>query len=59
MSELGHSDRLKNYVESSVQEHSNDLFSETIASMNLKSHMQHDEIKFSLVQKVSELQVMK
>ena len=48
--ELGHSDRLKIhvnrskiYVNPGIKVHSNDLFSETTASMILKFHMQHDK----------------
>ena len=51
--ELGHSDRLKIYVNPSkihvpwhlspFKVHSNDLFSKTTASMNQKFHMQHDQ----------------
>ena len=46
MAELGHSDRLKMYVDPSkiyVDVHSNDLFSETTPSVILKFHMQHDQ----------------
>ena len=56
ITELGHSDRLtiyvnptKIYVDPDHCVHSNDLFSETIAPMVLKFHMQHDKrffIKF-------------
>ena len=50
ITELDHSDYLKIYVNPSnicvnpgIQVHSNDLFSYTAASMNLKFHMQHDQ----------------
>ena len=50
LTELGHSDHLKIHVKPSIihvnpgiKVHSNDLFSETIAPMILKFHMQHDK----------------
>ena len=50
LTELGHSDRLKIYVNPSkiyvspgIRVNSNDLFSETTAPMILKFHMQHDK----------------
>ena len=49
VTELRQSDRLKIYVnptkiyvDSTIQVHSNDSFSETTAPMVLKFHMQHD-----------------
>ena len=48
VAELGHSDRLKHYVNSSKPlrrlKHVNDLVSETTKPMVLKFPMQHDQI---------------
>ena len=43
ITELGHSDSLKNYMDLGIEVHADDLFSETTVTMVLKFHMQHNK----------------